>query len=70
MTDSQICRNLEDRTRAQPQQKPHRHQSIALDFISDCKPGCYTLVGTELDGNGNIVVDFDELRQALDAAIH
>ncbi len=36
-------------------QKPHRHQSIALDFISDCKPGCYTLVGTELDGNGNIV---------------
>ncbi|MFC0399733.1 cupin [Paraburkholderia rhizosphaerae] len=36
-------------------QKPHRHQSIALDFISDCKPGCYTLVGTELDDNGNIV---------------
>jgi gentisate 1,2-dioxygenase len=35
-------------------QKPHRHQSIALDFISDCKPGCYTLVGTELDQNGNI----------------
>ncbi len=36
-------------------QKPHRHQSIALDFISECKPGCYTLVGTELDGKGNIV---------------
>jgi gentisate 1,2-dioxygenase len=36
-------------------QKPHRHQSIALDFISDCKPGCYTLVGTELDADGNIV---------------
>jgi gentisate 1,2-dioxygenase len=36
-------------------QKPHRHQSIALDFISDCKPGCYTLVGTALDENGNIV---------------
>jgi gentisate 1,2-dioxygenase len=36
-------------------QKPHRHQSIALDFISDCKPGCYTMVGTELDEKGNIV---------------
>ncbi len=38
----------------QTMQKPHRHQSIALDFISDCQPGCYTLVGTELDENGNI----------------
>lgn len=36
-------------------QKPHRHQSIALDFISDCKQGCYTLVGTELGADGNIV---------------
>jgi gentisate 1,2-dioxygenase len=35
-------------------QKPHRHQSIALDFIPDCKPGVYTLVGTELDAHGNI----------------
>lgn len=36
-------------------QKPHRHQSIALDFISECAPGCYTLVGTELDDSGSIV---------------
>ncbi len=36
-------------------QKPHRHQSIALDFIPDCKPGVYTLVGTEVDEEGNIV---------------
>ncbi|MGV2293236.1 cupin [Trinickia sp. YCB016] len=36
-------------------QKPHRHQSIALDFIPACKPGVYTLVGTELDAEGNIV---------------
>jgi gentisate 1,2-dioxygenase len=35
-------------------QKPHRHQSIALDFISECKPGCYSLVGTRLDADGNI----------------
>jgi gentisate 1,2-dioxygenase len=35
-------------------QKPHRHQSIALDFIIDCPEGCYTLVGTELDSNGQI----------------
>ncbi|WP_321964940.1 cupin domain-containing protein [Paraburkholderia sp. J7] len=36
-------------------QKPHRHQSIALDFIAGGKPGVYTLVGTELDSDGNIV---------------
>lgn len=35
-------------------QKPHRHQSIALDFIIDCPAGCYTLVGTQLDEEGNI----------------
>ena len=36
-------------------QKPHRHQSIALDLIVDCKKGCYTLVGTDLDSNNKIV---------------
>jgi gentisate 1,2-dioxygenase len=36
-------------------QKPHRHQSIALDFIANCEPGCYTLVGTRLDDAGHIV---------------
>lgn len=35
-------------------QLPHRHQSVALDLIIDAPPGCYTLVGTELDGDGNI----------------
>ncbi|QKZ05656.1 cupin [Pseudomonas eucalypticola] len=35
-------------------QKPHRHQSIALDFIIDAPQGCYTLVGTELDDAGQI----------------
>ena len=25
-------------------QLPHRHQSVALDLILDCEPGCYTLV--------------------------
>jgi Gentisate 1,2-dioxygenase len=35
-------------------QKPHRHQSIALDLIVDCKKGCYTLVGTELDEKNEI----------------
>jgi gentisate 1,2-dioxygenase len=35
-------------------QPPHRHQSVALDLIIDCDPGCYTLVGTELDANGAI----------------
>jgi gentisate 1,2-dioxygenase len=35
-------------------QLPHRHQSVALDLIIDAPPGCYTLVGTELDRDGNI----------------
>ena len=36
-------------------QAPHRHQSIALDFISECASGCYSLVGRELDAAGEIV---------------
>ncbi len=36
-------------------QLPHRHQSVALDLIIDCKPGCYTLVGKELGEDGRIV---------------
>jgi gentisate 1,2-dioxygenase len=35
-------------------QAPHRHQSVALDLIIDCDPGCYTLVGTELAADGTI----------------
>ena len=35
-------------------QPPHRHQSVALDLIIDCDPGCYSLVGTELDASGAI----------------
>jgi len=35
-------------------QAPHRHQSVALDLIIDCDPGCYTLVGTELNADGSI----------------
>ncbi|MDA8274951.1 MAG: cupin domain-containing protein [Actinomycetota bacterium] len=36
-------------------QRPHRHQSVALDLIVDCEPGCYSLVGDELDASGAIV---------------
>ncbi len=36
-------------------QLPHRHESVALDFIIDCRPGCYTLIGRDIDGDGNIV---------------
>jgi gentisate 1,2-dioxygenase len=36
-------------------QAPHRHQSVALDLIIDCKPGCYTLVGKDLDDRGRII---------------
>jgi gentisate 1,2-dioxygenase len=37
------------------EQRPHRHQSVALDLILDAKPGCYTLLGTRLDERGDIV---------------
>jgi gentisate 1,2-dioxygenase len=36
-------------------QRPHRHQSVALDLITDCAPGCYSLVGAEVDDRGEIV---------------
>lgn len=36
-------------------QRPHRHQSVALDLILDCAPGCYSLLGARLDGDGEIV---------------
>jgi gentisate 1,2-dioxygenase len=36
-------------------QRPHRHQSVALDLILDCQPGCYTTLGDRLDDRGEIV---------------
>src|ERR1700741_1660388 len=36
-------------------QLPHRHESVALDYVIECEPGCYTLIGRELDEEGNIV---------------
>ncbi len=36
-------------------QRPHRHQSVALDLIIGCQPGCYSLVGPRLDATGSIV---------------
>jgi gentisate 1,2-dioxygenase len=36
-------------------QRAHRHQSVALDLITSCVPGCYTLVGSEVDRSGRIV---------------
>eukprot|EP01118_Nematostelium_gracile_P019165 TRINITY_DN877_c0_g1_i1.p1 TRINITY_DN877_c0_g1~~TRINITY_DN877_c0_g1_i1.p1 ORF type:complete len:312 (-),score=85.46 TRINITY_DN877_c0_g1_i1:30-965(-) len=36
-------------------QLPHRHNSVAIDFIIGCPPkGCYSLMGPELDENGKI----------------
>jgi gentisate 1,2-dioxygenase len=35
-------------------QLPHRHQSVALDFVVDAKPGVYTLLGSELNEDGTI----------------
>ncbi len=36
-------------------QRPHRHQSVALDLITACAPGCYSLVGPGLGDDGTIV---------------
>jgi gentisate 1,2-dioxygenase len=36
-------------------QRPHRHQSAAVDLITGCEPGCYSLVGSRLDATGTIV---------------
>ncbi len=35
-------------------QKPHRHQSVALDFVVEGRPGVYTRVGGELEADGSI----------------
>ncbi len=36
-------------------QQPHRHNSVALDLILDCKPGCYTLVSRDLGQDGQMI---------------
>ena len=45
-------------------QRAHRHQSVALDLITACAPGCYSLLGHRLDGDGSILdpvrVDWEE----------
>jgi gentisate 1,2-dioxygenase len=35
-------------------QPPHRHQSVALDLVIDCAPGCATLSGPDLNPDGTI----------------
>lgn len=35
-------------------QLPHRHQSVAVDFVVDAKPGVCTLLGTDLNPDGTI----------------
>ena len=36
-------------------QKPHRHQSVALDLAVSSGPDTYTLIGKEVDADGNII---------------
>ncbi len=36
-------------------QRPHRHQSVALDLVARCEPGCFTLAGRTIDERGDIV---------------
>ncbi|KAH9331547.1 hypothetical protein KI387_003655 [Taxus chinensis] len=36
-------------------QKPHRHSSVALDLAVYAPPGSYTLMGKEIDSEGNVL---------------
>jgi len=36
-------------------QKPHRHNSVAIDLVIDAPPGVYSLVGTAIDAQGEII---------------
>jgi gentisate 1,2-dioxygenase len=36
-------------------QPPHKHESVALDLAVECQPGCYTLIGKELNDKGEII---------------
>ena len=36
-------------------QRPHRHQSVAVDLCVGAQEGCYTLLGQRLDGRGDII---------------
>jgi gentisate 1,2-dioxygenase len=36
-------------------QPPHHHESIALDLIIDCAPGCYSMIGHKIDESGKIL---------------
>lgn len=38
-------------------QLPHRHQSVALDLVVDCRPGCYTLLGEQVDPATRSIID-------------
>jgi gentisate 1,2-dioxygenase len=38
-------------------QLPHRHQSVAVDLIVDCRPGCYTLLGDRVDPDSREILD-------------
>jgi gentisate 1,2-dioxygenase len=38
-------------------QRPHRHQSVALDLVVDCRPGCYSLVGDRIEPSSGEIVD-------------
>lgn len=40
---------------AASQQAPHRHQSVAIDLITGGGDGCYTLVGSRVGEDGEIV---------------
>jgi gentisate 1,2-dioxygenase len=36
-------------------QSPHRHNSVALDLILDCQPGCYSLISKDIDQSGQLI---------------
>jgi gentisate 1,2-dioxygenase len=54
MTVTHVMWAMYGLTEPNTRQLPHRHQSVAMDLIIEAQPGCYTLVGTELNADGTI----------------
>jgi gentisate 1,2-dioxygenase len=48
-------------------QPPHRHQSVALDLILECGPGCYTLLG-DLDESGKHLINVERIDWVANSA--
>jgi len=54
-TLSHVLWSLLNSIPAETVQRPHRHNSVALDLCVSANPGVYTLMGKEIDAEGDII---------------